>query len=216
MTWVAHARTLAREIIRPESRWHSALAELSRHQFVVNWWQKQGESWALRSGPTDPSAWMATAYSDQTLVTRVGTSHADRARTGDVLPDGTPTSSSTLPSLLVRMYRHVMIGDNGRILITTGSGYGTALTCVRLGDNYVTSIDVGEHLVHTTQDRLGVLGLRPQLKVCDIRARCRAGTTGSCPRCPCGPCPSPGSRLQAPGSRLQAPGSRRYGRAAAS
>ncbi|KAA0921231.1 methyltransferase domain-containing protein [Streptomyces apricus] len=168
MTWVAHARTLAREIIRPESRWHSALAEVPRHQFVVNWWERQGESWALRSGPADPPAWMATTYSDQTLVTRIGTSHADRARPGDALSDGTPTSSSTLPSLLVRMYRHAMISDNDQILVTTGSGYGTALACVRLGDNYVTSIDVDEHLVHTAQDRLSLLGMRPQLEVCDI------------------------------------------------
>ncbi len=28
MTWVTHARTLARKIIHPASRWHSAIAEV--------------------------------------------------------------------------------------------------------------------------------------------------------------------------------------------
>ncbi|MFG2636552.1 protein-L-isoaspartate O-methyltransferase [Streptomyces sp. NPDC048362] len=99
---------------------------------------------------------------------RVDTRHADNARDGEVLDGGTPTSSSTLPSLIVRMYRHAMIDDGHQLLVTTGTGYGTALACARLGDDHVTSIDVDEHLVKLATDRLALHGMNPHLEVCDI------------------------------------------------
>lgn len=53
---------------------------------------------------------------------------------GDPVTDGKPTSSSTLPGLVVTMYRHAVIADDSRVLVTTGTGHGTALLCRRLGD----------------------------------------------------------------------------------
>ncbi|WP_435852806.1 hypothetical protein [Streptomyces mirabilis] len=32
------------------------------------------------------------------------------------------------------MYRHAVIADDSRVLVTTGTGHGTALLCRRLGD----------------------------------------------------------------------------------
>lgn len=167
MEWLPQARRLAHEILRPESRWHAAVAGVPRHQFVPRWWEPDGEAWTLRSGPDDPDAWMEAAYSDQTLVTRVGACHADNADEGDVVT-GIPTSSSTLPSLIVQMYRHAEIADDNELLVTTGTGYGTALACARLGDKQVTSIDVDEHLVKLARDRLALLGVHPTVEPVDI------------------------------------------------
>lgn len=168
MKWLPHARRLAHQVVRPESRWHDAVARVPRHQFVPRWWEQEGHGWVLRTGPDDPDAWLEAAYSDQSLVTQVDTHHADRADTDDVLAGGTPTSSSTLPSLVVRMYRHAMIGDGHQLLVTTGTGYGTALACARLGEEHVTSIDIDEYLVKLAADRLALLGERPRMEVCDI------------------------------------------------
>ncbi|MFJ8794088.1 protein-L-isoaspartate(D-aspartate) O-methyltransferase [Streptomyces sp. NPDC102462] len=168
MKWQPPARRLAHEVVRPESRWHAAVARVPRHQFVPRWWEPDGEAWRLRTGPDDPAMWLKAAYSDQTLVTRVDAHHADNASGGDVLAAGQPTSSSTLPSLVVRMYRHAMISDHDQILVTTGTGYGTALACARLGAGQVTSIDVDEHLVQLATDRLTLQGETPRMEVCDI------------------------------------------------
>ncbi|MFC5220475.1 protein-L-isoaspartate O-methyltransferase family protein [Streptomyces coerulescens] len=168
MEWLPHARRLAHQIVRPESRWHEAVAGVPRHQFVPRWWEPDGEVWTVRTGAAAPDLWLEKAYEDQTLVTRVDAFHADHAADGDAIDGGTPTSSSTLPSLVVRMYRHAMIGDGHQVLVTTGSGYGTALACVRLGSEHVTSIDIDEHLVNLATDRLTRFGESPRTMVCDI------------------------------------------------
>ncbi|MEN8653570.1 protein-L-isoaspartate(D-aspartate) O-methyltransferase [Streptomyces sp. 21So2-11] len=99
-------------------------------------------------------------------MTRIGSSHADT--TEEKVVDGLPTSSSTLPGLVVRLYQHAMIADDSDILVTTGSGYGTALACQRLGSEHVTSLDVDSYLVTAARERLDAIGLRPEVAVCDI------------------------------------------------
>ncbi|MFD5788543.1 protein-L-isoaspartate(D-aspartate) O-methyltransferase [Streptomyces sp. NPDC127037] len=167
MDWETHARRLADDVVRPESRWYEPLATTPRHLFVPRWWESTAQGWELRDGLTDAEAWMQAAYADRTLVTRVGALHADDAEPGTVA-QGFPTSSSTLPSLVVSMYRHAMLTDECRVLVTTGSGYGTALMCRRLGIDQVTSVDVDEQLVKVAGERLDAMGLRPRLKVADI------------------------------------------------
>ncbi|MFI8075959.1 protein-L-isoaspartate(D-aspartate) O-methyltransferase [Streptomyces sp. NPDC086033] len=171
MKWLPLARRLAHEVVRPESRWHTAVATVPRHQFVPRWWEAADDGlWMLRDGGSNVEAWLDTVYSDQTLITRVDAVHADTVAGPDMdIPvEGAPSSSSTLPSLVVRMYRHAMIDDRDRVLVTTGSGYGTALACARLGDDLVTSVDIDEELVRMARDRLKLCGYQPQVEVCDI------------------------------------------------
>ncbi|MEU2135237.1 methyltransferase domain-containing protein [Streptomyces sp. NPDC018352] len=66
------------------------------------------------------------------------------------------------------MYQHAYLADDSRLLVTCGSGYGTALACRRLGDEHVTSVDVDPYLVHAARDRLAATGHRPHLEVCDV------------------------------------------------
>lgn len=167
MDWETRAAALADATVHPLSRWHGPIATTPRHQFTPRWWRRLDGQWTLRDGAADPARWMSAAYSDRTLETRVGNLHADHATDGDH-PSGLPTSSSTLPGLVVAMYRHAQLGDGLDTLCVTGTGYGTALLTRRLGEQAVTSIDVDPYLVGAARDRLAAIGLRPRLEVCDI------------------------------------------------
>jgi protein-L-isoaspartate O-methyltransferase len=176
MDWDSAARRLAGTVIRPESRWYLPLATTPRHLFVPRWWTRTTSSdgedvWELRVGASDTEAWLRDVYADTTLVTRVGTLHADHAEVGQALPRGRAgrsTSSSTLPALLLMMYRAAFITDTSRLLVTTGSGYGTALACARLGQEQVTSVDIDPYLVRAARERLAEGGYHPRIEVCDL------------------------------------------------
>ncbi|WP_435137299.1 methyltransferase domain-containing protein [Actinacidiphila sp. bgisy144] len=168
MTWKFHAAALSGRVVHPSSRWSRPIATTPRHLLVPHWWRYlPAFGWTLRDGGSDPARWMSAAYTDRTLVTRAGPLHADRATAGDH-PEGLPTSSSTLPTLVVSMYQHAMITDTSDVLCVTGTGYGTALLAARLGDERVTSVDVDPYLVDTARTRLDAIGHRPTLAVCDI------------------------------------------------
>jgi SAM-dependent methyltransferase len=127
-----------------------------------------GDGWTLCDGPALPAGdWAAGVYRDKSLLTQVGTLHADHAGPDDH-PAGRPTSSSTMPGLLVQMYRHAMISDSTDVLdVGTGTGYGTALLTQRLGEPHVTSIDVDSYLVKAATERLYSIGLHPATEACD-------------------------------------------------
>ncbi|MFC7386944.1 methyltransferase domain-containing protein [Sphaerisporangium rhizosphaerae] len=163
MDWPSRAQKLADRVTHPGSRWRDAVAHTPRHQFVPAWWQRAGGRWELRYGPADEEGWLDAAYRNRTLVTKVGTLHADQARVHDE-PTGRPTSSSTLPSLVLQMYRHARIGDKHTILdVGTGSGYGTALLCHLFGDEQVTSIDVDDYVTALASCRLAELDYNPRI-----------------------------------------------------
>lgn len=174
MNWEPRAARLAAAVTRPASRWRPAVSGVPRHLFTPRWWAWAApgpglwhDIWELREGPASPAAWLDAAYADRSLVTQVGPLHADHAGPAD-RPQGLPTSSATLPGLLVQMNRHAMITDNADVLdVGTGSGYGTALLCHRVGDHRVTSIDVDEYLAKAAAGRLDSIGMHPQVSACD-------------------------------------------------
>lgn len=82
--------------------------------------------------------------------------------------EGLPTSSATLPSLVVRMLRHGRLGDGLDTLdLGTGAGGLTAYAAHRLGDQRVTSLDVDPYLTSAASGRLGRLGLHPKFVTAD-------------------------------------------------
>ncbi|MCZ7415068.1 MULTISPECIES: methyltransferase domain-containing protein [unclassified Streptomyces] len=112
-------------------------------------------------------AHLSAAYSDQTLVTRVGPTHADEARP-DEKPTGSPTSSSTLPGLIVSMLHRLDARPGHKVLdVGTGSGYSAALMGHRLGDENVTSVDVDGYLVQAARARLAEFGRNPRMEAID-------------------------------------------------
>ncbi|WP_369383133.1 protein-L-isoaspartate(D-aspartate) O-methyltransferase [Streptomyces sp. cg36] len=167
--WEGHARRLADAVVRPESRWWKPIASTPRHLLVPRWWERGPRGRTVRDGTTDTDTWHKAAYADDTLVTRIGPLHADHAEPGQAAPPGTrPTSSSTLPTLIVTMYRYAVLADGCATLVTTGTGYGTALACHRLGDQLVTSVDIDDYLVEAATDRLSTTGLHPHTATCDL------------------------------------------------
>jgi protein-L-isoaspartate O-methyltransferase len=171
MTWQSSAAQLAAEVTSAGSRWREPVMSTPRHLFVPRWWDTPTGAdfghWEVHDGPSDTGNWFAAAYSDQTLITQVAGHHADHAHPGDIL-SGRPTSSSTLPSLVVRMLRHGEIYDGARVLdVATGSGYSAALVSRLLGDDQVTSIDVDPYLVEAATARLDAIGLHPKVIACD-------------------------------------------------
>ncbi|MGW5850219.1 ATP-grasp peptide maturase system methyltransferase [Streptomyces sp. NPDC055254] len=90
---------------------------------------------------TDPAEWARIAYTDDSLVTQL-----DGHLTPDQAPGpvpGTPSSSSTIPRLVLEMIEELEVEDGHRVLeIGTGTGYSAALMCHRLGEDNVTTIEV--------------------------------------------------------------------------
>jgi protein-L-isoaspartate O-methyltransferase len=72
-----------------------------------------------------------------------------------------------------------LLNDPGQTVleIGTGSGYSTALLCERLGEENVTSVDVGSDMVELARRRLREAGYRPTLV-------CEDGFHGHRPRAP--------------------------------
>jgi protein-L-isoaspartate O-methyltransferase len=168
MDWEPHAVQLATEVTDPMSRWRPVVASVPRHVLVPRWWEwTDPDGWIALEGEADEPRWLDAAYRDRTLVTRLGTAHADHARPGGHA-DGRPTSSATQPGLVVAMYRHAGLTDDADVLdIGTGSGYGCALLARRLGDGHVTSIDIDDYLVKIATERLASVGLHPEIAVRD-------------------------------------------------
>jgi protein-L-isoaspartate O-methyltransferase len=167
MDWQPRAAALAEQVTHAVSRWRTPMATTPRHHLVPRWWDEAGEGWQLRDGPSDTGAWLDAAYTDMTLVTQVEALHADLAGHWERAA-GRPTSSSTLPSLAVQMYRHARITDGADVLdVGTGSGYGAAVLAHRLGGQHVTSVDVDPYLAKMAAERLDGIGLHPQVITCD-------------------------------------------------
>ena len=172
--WKADADRLAGEVTHPISRWRPAVGAVPRHLFVPRWWIRNGPdagfglaTWELRGGAADPDAWIRAAYRDQTLITRVGSLHADLA-TPDDRPAGLPTSSAIAPGMVVRMLRHARLTDDAYVLeVGAGAGYGAAVLCERSGYRQVTTIEPDEYLVKAAGERMAGVGLHPRVTHCD-------------------------------------------------
>ena len=96
-----------------------------------------------------------------------GVGRAARGTPGD-RPTGLPTSSSTLPGLIVQLARHGYLNDGTDVLdVGTGSGYGCAVLAARLGERHVTSVDVDKYLATAAADRLASIGLHPTVVAAD-------------------------------------------------
>ncbi len=156
-------RQLAAAVPVDDLAWRTALETVPRELFVGNGlFQFDGRQWTpVHRDRTDPGEWLGLVYQDTTWVTQVeGTTAVDA--TGPVT--GRPTSSSTLPSLIVRMLDVAGISEGHKVLeIGTGTGYSTAILCSRLGDNNVYSIEYDPGLAVAAADHIHAAGYHPTL-----------------------------------------------------
>lgn len=150
-------------------RWRQAVLDTPRHEFLRGGYFRRVDSNGLTGWepvlPGDPD-WLPSTYTDDSLVTQVAGTIAPRDIQGRILRS--PTSSSTMPSLVVRMLEELQVDDGMRVLeIGTGTGYSTALLCHRLGDGLVTSIEVDADVSTQARTALGAVGHLPRLVVGD-------------------------------------------------
>ncbi|MER7870634.1 ATP-grasp peptide maturase system methyltransferase [Streptomyces cellulosae] len=168
------AKALAEDGVLADSAWRAAVETVPRHQFVPGFYlpadERDGHGltvWEPVTAELDCGRWLAATYSDTTLITQFDGDEPDwKAPT--VRHGGAPTSSSTLPSLVVRMWADAEITEGHTVLeIGTGTGYSTALACERLGSADVTSIEVDPNRLEQAASALYGCGYTPTLAVAD-------------------------------------------------
>ncbi|MGV9311781.1 ATP-grasp peptide maturase system methyltransferase [Streptomyces sp. NPDC003691] len=147
--------------------WRSAVAEVPREVFVPAFFRRtdgpRGTVWTpVTPASEGADAWLAGIYTDETLVTQLdGGVHPGEV---DGPLGGDPTSSSTLPSLVVRMLEDLNPQEGQRVLeVGTGTGYSTALMCHRLGSDHVTSVEYDPAVASRARSALATAGYEPRL-----------------------------------------------------
>ncbi|MFF7637347.1 ATP-grasp peptide maturase system methyltransferase [Kitasatospora sp. NPDC008050] len=148
--------------------WRAAAQAVSREAFVRAYFRAVPGSFptAYESVGEGSDGWLETVYSNETLITQLD---------GELLPSnskgpavGSPSSSSTLPSLVLRMWRQLDVEAGHRVLeIGTGTGYSTALGAHRLGSQNIVSIEVDPGVAERAKGAIAAAGFSPTLVVGD-------------------------------------------------
>ncbi|MET8181746.1 methyltransferase domain-containing protein [Streptomyces sp. NPDC005336] len=150
--------------------WRAAFEEVPRHLFVPYFYEAGGEGeargaavyarlWRDDRDPLRRARWLAGAYADAPLATRVR--------------DGELISSSSQPSLMARMLHALQVRDGERVLeIGAGTGYNAALLAHRLGDAQVTTLDLDPEITETARNHLAAAGFRPAVVTGDGARGC--------------------------------------------
>ncbi|MFE7268428.1 ATP-grasp peptide maturase system methyltransferase [Streptomyces sp. NPDC057592] len=167
-------RALAEDGALAEPGWTEAVKAVPRHRFVPGFYlpadKRDGQGltvWEPVTAELDYGRWLAAAYSDTTLITQFDGDEPDWKNPVE-RHGGAPTSSSTLPSLVLRMWADADIQEGHTVLeIGTGTGYSTALACERLGSADMTSIEVDARRLEQAASVLYRYGYTPTLAVAD-------------------------------------------------
>lgn len=171
---LAEAALLAGTRLLVDPGWRHAIETVPRHWFVPGFYQEGGRSgehalqvWEPVTENLDRGGWLAGIYQDQTLITQLD---GDEPDWGKPLPrvGGSPTSSSTLPSLVLRMWADADLRDGHKVLeIGTGTGYSIALASQRFGSTRLTSVEVDPDRLDQAAKGLRACGYAPGLAVAD-------------------------------------------------
>ncbi|MBC2874734.1 MULTISPECIES: ATP-grasp peptide maturase system methyltransferase [Streptomyces] len=160
--------------------WRAAVEAVPRHEFVRCFYRETDApgltTWApVTAGLVGVEEWLRQAYSDETLVTQFDGQESDWDDPKPV-SGAHPTSSSTLPALVVHMLEELRVDDGTTVMeIGTGTGYSTALMCHRLGSDRVTSIETDPAVAARARGALGHCGYTPRLVIGDGLAGAPAG-----------------------------------------
>ncbi|MFF7655039.1 ATP-grasp peptide maturase system methyltransferase [Streptomyces sp. NPDC007983] len=156
-----------------DSGWRDAVAAVPRELFLgTAAFRPTGTGWEpVYRAEVGEDEWLRMVYSDQTWVTQVEEKDAADV-TGPVA--GSPTSSATLPSLVVRTAQVAELRPGQKVLeVGTGTGYSTAVLCHRLGAGNVVSIEYDAVLAASAAAHLSEAGCAPTLAVGDGLQGCK-------------------------------------------
>jgi protein-L-isoaspartate(D-aspartate) O-methyltransferase len=166
----ARLRDLAEQFVADGSlrsgAWRAVFERTSRHPYLPSYYPSLDSPAVLSLDSERRREWLSAVYSDTTLLTKI----AHVPLSTPLRPATSPAyaSSSTLPSLMLRMLEELDVTNDCRVLeIGTGTGYNAALLCERLGSQNVTSIDIDAELIELARERLAANGHKPTLAVAD-------------------------------------------------
>ncbi|KUL38559.1 methyltransferase [Streptomyces sp. NRRL F-4489] len=139
----------------------AALHAAPRHLFLppLLWLRDGNGGYEPCDRAQDPERWWHAAYRDAPLVTQF-----------TELPDGDliPSSSASMPSMVIRMLRALEARPGQRVLeIGTGTGFNAALLSHLYGSENVTSVDIDPDLIHRAERALRTSGHRPSVRCAD-------------------------------------------------
>ncbi|NKI43264.1 ATP-grasp peptide maturase system methyltransferase [Streptomyces physcomitrii] len=152
-----------------DDQWSSAVRAVPRELFTGAYFTAVAGSIPTRYRPVREGepGWLEGIYSDTTLITQLdGRTRPEDVTEGTV--PGSPTSSSTLPSLVLRMWHQLGAEAGHRVLeIGTGTGYSTALGAHRFGDADLSSIEYDPVVGGAAAAALEAAGFAPRLIIGD-------------------------------------------------
>jgi methyltransferase of ATP-grasp peptide maturase system len=155
------------EDVLHDPAWVAAFRAVPRHVFLPRFFAPASGLWAAVARG-DPG-WLETVYSPDVLVTQLDDDPGRwelARREGPVA--GTPTSSSSMPSIMAIMLEELRVRDGHRILeIGTGTGYNAALLSHRCGAGLVSTVDIDETIVADAKARLAECGYHPSCVAAD-------------------------------------------------
>lgn len=147
--------------------WRTAIETVPREVFIPAFFERIDAPDQTMWKPITPELVaqrerLELTYTDETWVTQLD--HHTTAFDTRVPIPGVPTSSSTLPGLVVRMLEELRVDDSSRVLeIGTGTGYSSALMAARLGAHLVTSVEVDPTVADRAKAALATAGFKPHL-----------------------------------------------------
>jgi protein-L-isoaspartate(D-aspartate) O-methyltransferase len=148
---------------------HAAFDQVPREAFLRYFFRPALDGTSYDTVDFRHPAWLDMVYSDGAWPIQLdGRSCAWELPHGCRSLKGSPTSTSTSPSLAALMLEQLDLRCGHRVLeIGTGSGYTTALLCHRLGSPLVTSIDIDPTLVDRARTQLDSCGYYPAVGISD-------------------------------------------------
>ncbi|MCT9090568.1 ATP-grasp peptide maturase system methyltransferase [Streptomyces sp. ASQP_92] len=119
-----------------------------------------------RRDDTPADEWLHLTYQNQTWVTQIDGVLAEDA--AGPVTGGSPTSSSTLPGVVLWMLEQAGVARGKRVLIIgTGTGLSTAYACEIAGEENVTSVETDTDAAERARKALGEAGYAPTLVTAD-------------------------------------------------
>ncbi|MFC4586129.1 methyltransferase domain-containing protein [Sphaerisporangium corydalis] len=141
------------------------MRSVPRHLFIPDraWCHPDDGPGYLIDRAADPGMWLAAAYSDAVIVTRIDDGMGDMRQ-----PIGAFASSVSAPGIVAAALSLLDPFDGDEVLeIGTGTGWTAGLLARRLGDENVTSIETDRLVFAEAAGNLKRSGLSPRLLLGD-------------------------------------------------
>ncbi|WHM40958.1 methyltransferase domain-containing protein [Streptomyces sp. BPTC-684] len=142
------------------SPWERAVLEVPRALFLPDVVETPQR---VISRSTASERWLSAVYGDLPLTTQVNDGRPVEQGAYEL-----PTSSSSMPSVMVEMLDLLDLRDGQRVLeLGAATGYNAAWLCHRLGDACVTTLDIDPMLAEQASVNLKAAGYSPRVVVGD-------------------------------------------------